>query len=442
VFVFAARRRGESHTGRLRVHSFAVSGESDNPTSTGGRTAFVWADPVQASWLRSAMDRAGIAIIGAGSPEAGRGPELIAALGGDRDSVPLSDDLRSVLTSASTDLVLIAAPGDFAGGQRQGGMDREDAAALAACRSRGVVVATLEPMPCSALQLGITLDPALGEHAAVNAGAEVIGAPVGAGVMLGQGAPVRAAESREVAPRARHAADSGGGWARMVPLLRHCRAMREAADVLEQFGHVRTVAMECWCGAGQGTLGSRIVDALDCVIALFGVPEQVHASYVWPVRGRALHPAAGDTLRGLSGDLTANLRFADGRTASVAISDRAARWSRAVTLIGEGGRLHITDDGAAGTGTGTGGFTWLSADGATVDTSRPARRKRSAEERADEAMVDAVAEQLSRMLDSRLPAPPPTDAAGVLGAAGAALLSARTGEAESPQTILRMVGAR
>jgi len=407
-----------------------------------GRTAIVWADPAQAGWLRAAADRAQLSIIGAGSPEPGRGPELIAAISGDRNAVPLFDDLRSLLTSASADVIFIAAPGDFAGGQRQGSMDREDAGAIAACRARGVRVATLEPMPCSALQLNVPVDASTGSAAAVGAGAEMVAAPMGAGLMLGQGAPVRSDEDRDAASRPRQPIDAGGGWARTLPLMRVSRAMRDAADVLEQFGHVRTVLIEGWSGPGQGSLGARVFDALDCVISLLGVPEQIHATYVWPIRGRGLHQAAGETLRGLSGDLTANLRFADGRTAAVALSDRAARWSRTVTLIGDGGRLRITDDGAAGVGTGTGGFAWLTADGAGVDASRPPRKKRGMEERPDEALVDAVADQLARLLDARTPAPSPTDTTGVLAAAGAALLSARTGEAELPETILRMVGGR
>lgn len=380
-------------------------------------------------------------IVGAGSPEPGRGPELIAALGGDRDAIPLFDDLRGVLTAAQTDLVLIAAPGDFAGGQQQGGLDREDAGALAACRARGVRVATLEPMPCSALQLNIQIESLAAGVVSHSAATEVIAAPSAGGGSLGSGAPTRS-EDADSESLPRQTIDAGGGWARATPLFRLSRAMRDASDVLDQFGHVRTLVVEGWCGPGQGSLGSRLFDAIDCVVSLLGTPEQIDASYVWPVRGRGLHQAAGETLRGLSGDLTANLRFADGRAATLALSDRASRWSRSITLIGDGGRLHVTDDAPQGIGTGTGGFTWLSADGASVDASRPGRRKRAQDDRPDEALVDAFADQLTRLLDHRTPAPSPTDYAAVLASAGAALLSARTGEAESSQTILRMVGGR
>ena len=45
---------------------------------------------------------------------------------------------------------------------------------------------------------------------------------------------------------------------------------------------------------------------------------------------------------------------------------------------------------------------------------------------------------LALMTDKRLAPPAPTDYARVLSVTGAALLSARTGEGESPSTIARM----
>ncbi|MBX3404750.1 MAG: hypothetical protein KF699_15165 [Phycisphaeraceae bacterium] len=414
------------------------------PGSPTRHPAILWADPAQAGWLAAVVERAGLAVVGVGSPEPGRAGALAAAMGLDLGATRVWDDLRAALATGDADLVLLAAPGDFAGGQRQGAMDSEDASALAACRARGVRIASIEPMPASVLQLGAavptpSIDAAPGEPAG-----DVIAASTGAGVVLGPGAPVVVDEPE---PRVRgRAIDAGGGWARVLPLLRHCRAMREAVDLFEHLGPVRTAVFEGWSGPGQGTLGARLFDAMDTLVWLLGAPEQVDAAYVWPARARPIHATTGETLRGLEGDLTANLRFADGRAAAVAVSDRAGRWSRSVTLIGEGGRLRVTDDGAGGSGgaggTGTGGFVWLSADGLTVDASRPARRKRGQEERPDEAFVDAASEQVARLLDQRIPPPAPTDYAAVLAAAGAALLSARTGEAESPRTILRMAGSR
>lgn len=408
------------------------------PGSPTRHPAIIWAEPAQAGWLAAVVERAGLEVAGVGSPEPGRAGELVQSLGLGVGRARVWDDLRAALATGEAALVLLAAPGDFAGGQRQGAMDAEDAGALAACRARGVRIATIEPMPASVLQLGASSQAPAGETAER---AEVVAASAGAGVVLGPGAPVLLDEPE---PRVRgRAFDAGGGWARVVPLLRHGRAMRDAADLFEHLGPVRSAVFEGWGGAGQGSLGARLFDAMDTLVWLMGAPEQVDAAYIWPVRTRPVHATTGETLRGLQGDLTANLRFADGRAASVALSDCAGRWGRSVTLIGEGGRLRVFDDaGTGGGGGGGGGFVWFSADGQTVDASRPVRRRRGQEERPDEAFVEAVAEQVSRLLDPRVPPPSPTDYAAVLAAAGAALLSARTGEAESPRTILRMAGSR
>jgi hypothetical protein len=49
-----------------------------------------------------------------------------------------------------------------------------------------------------------------------------------------------------------------------------------------------------------------------------------------------------------------------------------------------------------------------------------------------------LADQLRRLLEMAPPVVPPTDYARILSVTGAILLSARTGEVESPETILRM----
>jgi hypothetical protein len=56
-------------------------------------------------------------------------------------------------------------------------------------------------------------------------------------------------------------------------------------------------------------------------------------------------------------------------------------------------------------------------------------------------LADLLREQMVAAIDPRSPAAAPTAWTRVLTTAGAALLSARTGEAESPETILRMTMA-
>ena len=113
--------------------------------------------------------------------------------------------------------------------------------------------------------------------------------------------------------------------------------------------------------------------------------------------------------------------------ASIIASDQGGRWNRTTTLVGPKGRLRIFDDG----------FEWIGPDGAKVDQSRRATRKRGSDPDVPHA-VAAIADSLSRMLDAGAPDPGPSDHAAILAAGQAALLSARTGQAESPATIKRM----
>lgn len=362
------------------------------------KSAAVWLDLNQVELVRAAMQGSGLVLVGAGCTQLGRAAEVAEALG----TRPL-EDLRGALTTSDADVVLLASCGDFgaagegASGTRRGaaGIGADDLAVLADRRARGGVILTMEPMPASALQLSA---PALaaGEHA-VEAGSAAVAPATGFG---------------------------SGEWVTVAPLLRRAGVMRTASDVLSHLGQLHTVTAEFFAGPAEGSLGARLFDAIDLVTSLLGDAETVDAMYVWPGRGKIVHPVVGESLRDLAGVITANLRFPDGRAAAIACGDHSVgcgRWSRRVTLIGEAGRVSLTDAG----------FEFVSADGATVDRS---------EHRAV-GLSDLLREQLMAAVDPRSPAVPPTAWTRVLTTAGATLLSARTGEAESPETILRMTMA-
>jgi hypothetical protein len=290
--------------------------------------------------------------------------------------VAAEDDLRAALVSAACDLVWIAAPGGF--GAASG---RDDPGAVLAAHGRGVRVATQEPIPGAALDLR----------------------PEG---WLGEEGGVRPLDV-----------------VRFCPLVRHGAAFREATELLETFGAVGSAWVECLSGGVEGSLGAGLYGAFELVHGIMGEPETVEAAYVSPGPGRAVHALAGETLRELHGDAVCTLRFADGRAAGVVASDRAGAWSRTLSLIGPGGRLRVWD----------GGFEWVNASGERVDQSRA-----RAGPDLMSAGVGAIAAGLSRLLDAGLSPPPPSDHATVLTMTQAALLSCRTGQAESPSTIRRM----
>ena len=349
-----------------------------------GANAFIWLTPEQGVLVRQVVEAVGLSIVGAGSPIKGQSGAVAAEL-----KTEPTDDLHAALRKIDADLVLIAAPGSFGAG---GGED--DAAALLTAHGRGVKVATLEPIPASALDLA--------------GGAWRLGG--GRGVSGGSVRPIDAV--------------------RFCPLARFSSPFREATEVLESFGRISAVAIEAWSTTAEGSLGAKLFSALDLIGALMGEPEMIDAAYVASVQAGALRPLPAETLRDLHGTIIATLRFADGRAASLVAGDQGGRWNRTATLIGPAGRLRVFDDG----------FEWIDPQGQKVDASRPADAKRGQAPSSPHS-VKAMVDSLTRLLDPNLPDDGPADLASILSMGQTTLLSARTGQSESLATVRRMVGA-
>lgn len=346
-----------------------------------GVPTVAWLEPGQAPLVKAVADRAGLTLIGAGSPSRGQTGGVAAEL-----SCRPVDDLRTVLNTASVDgsadasvkLVWIVAPGEF--GSDPAG---DDARSLLGARARSLRVACCEPIPPNALDL------------------------TGSGWSDATASP--AAEAL-----------------RFVPLTRFSAPFREAGEVLANLGAVRTVAVESWAGPGECSLGALLFSAMELLHAVMGEPESIDAAYVGSKSIAGLHSLPGESLRSLSGDLTANIRYSGGRAAALVLSDRAGRWNRTTTLVGEAGRLRIYDDG----------FELIDSSGKKVDEMRRSGRASAAVSHAVAAMSDALA----RLTDPAIPDTGPTDLLSILSVGQATLLSARTGQAESPSTVRRMAG--
>ncbi len=336
-----------------------------------------WLEPGQIQFVREVASAAKLDLLAAGSPVKAQTGLVATEL-----ACPPLHDLRSALTEGAADLVLIAAAGDF--GRKQG---TNDSRALLAARSRGMKVASLEPIPSSAL---------------VHASASW------------------------------HAEEPGGVAAevtRFVPLQRQLRAFREAQDSLAQFGKPRVLAVESLSSTDEGSLAARLLSAIDLIHALMGEPETVDAAYASPLSAQGVHGLPGEALEDLRGDMTVNMRFAAGRSASFIASDQAGRWRQSATLLGEGGCLHIYDEG----------FEWVGRSGEKLDEAKLRRPPKTAPQPPG---VAALADAISRLLDPNQQDPGPCDLSAVLPIAQTALLSARTGQSESPAAIRRMLEQR
>jgi len=287
------------------------------------------------------------------------------------------DDLRRMLSAESPDLVLLADPGGF------GDRDLEtDLVALQQAHSRETAVATLEPIPAEA-----TVVSGTSWSDSLQSGA------------LSQ-------------------------FVQQVPLLRHTRVIEELAASLETFGRIRSMSCSLMSPAILGSLGARLFDTMDLVRTLVGVPETIDASYAAASSRAGLHELPGQSLRGLHGILTIHARMPDGRGAIVQVSDQAGRSTLAMNLVGAEGNIELTDRG----------FTRYDADGAEIDA---CVIERDAGTDPTEARLSEQLIQLCSGVASTTRAP--VDHASVLAMGHTTLLSARTGQGETPETIRRLL---
>ena len=124
--------------------------------------------------------------------------------------------------------------------------------------------------------------------------------------------------------------------AKFVPLMRRSAGYGEAADDIEQFGQPTSAHCTMLCSNVEGTLWSRLFDAMDFIDQLFGTPESVHAF----LEGGKVPDEPSE----LRGHMTVNLQFQQQKCATMLLSDQAP-WKREMQMIGNGHAIVIDDGG-------------------------------------------------------------------------------------------------
>lgn len=285
------------------------------------------------------------------------------------------DDLRSMFASGEAELFWILDPGPF-------GDDPADAAVILSARQRGAKILVAEPVPSSTVE--------------VRAG--------------------RWARS--------HHGLSAADACDLAPLVRHEPAFAELLDAMEQFRPVRTLRVDVRARERDASLALLLFDAMEVARQLMGEPETIDAAYAYSVPGRPLHALPGETLRDLKGDIAFTGRYADGRVVSGLASDQAGAMSFSIEAIGPSGELSANRDR----------LLWRDAAGEVIEDSKWAR----AETEPDAIAAAAVAGALQRVLEDKAPTPAPGSFELTLSMCQAALLSARTGQGESPAMLRRI----
>jgi len=345
----------------------------------GSTSAMIWAVPEQVEMLAGVLSAGGIGVIGAGCPVSAQTGTVAQGFG-----CGVQDDLRHMLSSETPDLVLLAAPGGFGHREIEG-----DLGALQQAHSREVAVATMEPIPGEATVISGT---SWGD--ALHSGAF-------------------------------------GEFVRVVPMVRRGRLIDELMATLETFGVIRSMSVSISAPGVFGSLGARVFEAMDLVRTLVGVPEIIDASYQAGGLGgsgsHGLHQLPGQSLRELHGTMTAHLRMGDGRGVLVQVSDQVGRSGLSMTLLGDEGEIRLWDTG----------FRRLDTTGTVID-SFTMETGDAVDPTIDPSSV-RLTEQLIQLCSGVGPVRSPVDHASVLAMGHTALLSARTGQGETPETIRRLL---
>lgn len=209
--------------------------------------------------------------------------------------------------------------------------------------------------------------------------------------------------------------DPDAGVVVCAPWFRLAPAWQAAAEPEQVIGKVKALTVSCVGPAATGSLFARLYDALDLIGHMVGLPDEVAATMSGPLT------ETPDDLRAMTGHLTGHLRFRDGAAACITVSDRAFAFRRRAHAIGATGQLMLEDDR----------YRLFGEDGAIVDSVHPGM---DSEPPPPAALIAA---QWQRVLD-RGHLPRPVNPAHIVALCHATLLSCRTGEIESTETMLRI----
>ncbi|MAD78418.1 MAG: hypothetical protein CMJ51_03490 [Planctomycetaceae bacterium] len=208
-----------------------------------------------------------------------------------------------------------------------------------------------------------------------------------------------------------HALESGTP-PRPMPLFRTLRSGRRLIEATAAFGTPSTATVEVTGPALQGTLGTRLLDAVDLLSEWFGWPGTVQAI-------ATRNAPASD----LASRILAVARYSDGRAATIIAGADGGRHSRSVTIHGEAGRLHYAN----------GAVDWSDADGRQIELETPVPSH-------PDDLARELVESVESAIADRTPLRPLDAMLDLLASCETAMLSTRTGETESFDSVRAMLG--
>ena len=137
----------------------------------------------------------------------------------------------------------------------------------------------------------------------------------------------------------------GGGGLRVVHLPPFMLAPGPLGcpDPMVRLGRRRVASMFSGGPAEEATLFSRLFDAWRTLLQFCELPETIDATVTPDISPPGATTAPPEGLRGLTGSVAAHARLPDGGAAAVHVSDRHARHARRVHVLGDTGEVCLDD---------------------------------------------------------------------------------------------------
>lgn len=190
----------------------------------------------------------------------------------------------------------------------------------------------------------------------------------------------------------------------------------KAADPLPVLGRIESLS---WSGCGQSASGSllqRLLEAWQVILHFVEMPQSVDAALFND------HNDVPQSLSELTGHMTVHARLGQSAAVVMQLSDQAGPFERRLQVLGQHGALHASD--------------WAYA----LHDYRCDALEKSYLDVPEQAFAHLLSRHFRQVIDQRDAGVlrPVVNADQILACAAACQLSARTGQPESPSTLLSM----
>lgn len=211
-------------------------------------------------------------------------------------------------------------------------------------------------------------------------------------------------------------------WWTMLPCWNQSPAWLAAADPEEVLGEIQSMSIVTLTPPEANSLYARLYDAFHLIHQLAGNPIIIDATIKSPLG------SPPKKLTELTGHITCMIKLKDNRTATIHASDTSTVWTRRVNCLSNNAQLELTD------------HAYHLYQSETDENELKQHEESTVIEESNQPDPASLIQHQWNRIISHQSRQKIIDPRHIIASCHAALLSARTGAQESPQSMLRISG--